>query len=125
MTPTDTERFTRILQARIEDLSGSLRNRGDIALEKAADALDEVQLMGERDLAIRNLVRDSSALRQIRRALSRITAGTYGICSHCEENISPKRMAAVPWADFCINCQEQIDRHEIEDAEVVNEEFAT
>ena len=70
--------------------------------------------MGERELAIRNLDRDSSLQRQINRALARIAKGTYGVCLHCEENILPKRMAAVPWAAFCIKCQEQIDRREIE-----------
>jgi DnaK suppressor protein len=79
-----------------------------------SDTLDAVQLMGERELAIRNLDRDSNMLRQIRCALSRIANGTYGVCLHCEEDILPKRMAAVPWAAFCIKCQEQIDHREIE-----------
>jgi DnaK suppressor protein len=114
MTPTDTERFASFLEARQNELSGSMRHRDDIVIEKAPDALDEVQLMGERELAIRNLDRNSTALRQIRRALSRIANGSYGICLHCEEDISPKRIAAVPWAAFCIKCQEQIDRREIE-----------
>ena len=38
----------------------------------------------------------------------------YGVCLHCEEDISPKRVNAVPWAAYCIKCQEQVDRHEIE-----------
>jgi DnaK suppressor protein len=53
-------------------------------------------------------------LRQIRRALARIADGSYGVCLHCDEDISPKRIAAVPWAAYCIKCQEQVDRHEIE-----------
>jgi DnaK suppressor protein len=75
--------------------------------------------MEERELAIRNLDRDSNALRLIYRALLRIANGTYGICLHCEEDILPKRMAAVPWAAFCIRCQEKIDRREIEVDETV------
>ena len=47
-------------------------------------------------------------------ALARIADGSYGVCLHCEEDISPKRVNAVPWAAFCIKCQEQVDRHEIE-----------
>jgi len=73
-----------------------------------------VQLKEERELAIRNLDRDSNALRLIHKALSRIANGTYGVCLHCEEEILPKRMAAVPWAAFCVHCQEKIDRREIE-----------
>jgi DnaK suppressor protein len=114
MTKTDLEKFRNTLETKRLELSGSLRNRDEIVIEKAPDALDEVQLAGERELAIRNLDRDSNMLRQIRRALGRIADGSYGVCLHCDEDISPKRIAAVPWAAYCIRCQEQVDRHEIE-----------
>jgi DnaK suppressor protein len=114
MTLAETERLASLLRAKQMELSAWLRNRDEIVIEKASDALDEVQLMGERELAIRNLDRDSSMLRQISRALARITRSTYGVCLHCGEDIPPNRMAAVPWAAFCIQCQEQIDRREIE-----------
>jgi DnaK suppressor protein len=114
MTKLEVEKFKKILEAKQAELSGSLRNRDEIAIEKAPDALDEVQLAGERELAIRTLDRDSNMLRQIRRALARIADGSFGVCMHCEEDISPKRINAVPWAAYCIKCQEQVDRHEIE-----------
>jgi DnaK suppressor protein len=114
MTLAETERLTSLLRAKQTELSRSLRHRDEIVIEKASDALDEVQLKEERELAIRNLDRDSNALRLIYRALLRIANGTYGVCLHCEEDILPKRMAAVPWAAFCIQCQEKIDRREIE-----------
>ena len=113
MTKVELEKAKSFLEAKQAELTGSLRNRDEIVIEKAPDALDEVQLAGERELAIRNLDRDSNMLRQIRRALARIADGSYGICLHCEEEISPKRVAAVPWAAYCIKCQEQVDRHEI------------
>jgi DnaK suppressor protein len=114
MTLAETERLSNLLQAKLTELSGSLRNRDEIIIEKASDTLDEVQMMGERELAIRNLDRDSNLLRQIRRAQSRIANGTYGVCLHCEEDILPKRMSALPWAAYCVKCQERIDRREIE-----------
>ncbi len=114
MTKAELEKAKNVLEAKMAELSGSLRNRDEIVIEKAPDALDEVQLAGERELAIRNLDRDSNMLRQIRRALHRIADGSYGICLHCEEEISPKRVVAVPWAAYCIKCQEQVDRHEIQ-----------
>jgi len=114
MTLAETAGCKSVLEAKRTELSYSLRNRDEIVIEKAPDALDEVQLAGERELAIRNLDRDSNMLRQIRRALARIADGSYGVCLHCEEDISPKRVNAVPWAAFCIKCQEQVDRHEIE-----------
>ncbi len=68
-----------------------------------------MQYATERELAIRNLDRDSSQLRNVRAALLRIEEGSSGVCMHCEDDISPKRLAAVPWAAFCIRCQEIAD----------------
>ncbi|MFZ3342239.1 MAG: TraR/DksA C4-type zinc finger protein, partial [Terriglobales bacterium] len=92
------------------ELAQFVRNREGIAIEKSPDALDEVQHAAERELAIRNLDRESNLLRNVRAALRRIDEGTFGVCLHCEEDISPKRLAAVPWTAFCIQCQEIADR---------------
>jgi DnaK suppressor protein len=101
-----------VLEAKQTELSAGLRNREDIAIEKTPDALDEVQLAGERELAIRNLDRESNLLRNVKGALGRIADSSYGVCLHCEEDIKPKRLEAVPWTKYCIRCQEASDRHE-------------
>jgi DnaK suppressor protein len=64
----------------------------------------------ERELAIHNLDRDSDLLRNVRGALRRIEEGSFGVCLHCEEDISAKRLVAVPWTPFCVQCQEIADR---------------
>src|ERR1039458_5965489 len=92
MTQTEINKYKGILEAKQAELSNAVRNRDDIAIEKTPDAIDEVQLAGERELAIRNLDRESNLLRQVRAALARINDGTYGTCMHCEEEISPKRL---------------------------------
>lgn len=107
-----------ILEAKQAELMGGLRNRDGIAIEKSADQMDEIQYATERDLAIRNVDRESTLLRQVKAALWRIHNGTFGPCVDCEEAISPKRLIAVPWATRCIKCQETADREgqETEDA---------
>src|SRR5215468_2989859 len=114
MTKTELNKYKQLLETKQTDLAGGLRNREGITIEKTADALDEVQLAGERELAIRNLDRESNMLRNVRSALARIADGSYGICMHCEEEIKPKRLDAVPWTKYCIRCQEAADRHEFE-----------
>lgn len=114
MNQTELEKYKKALETKQAELSLGLRNREDIAIEKTPDALDEVQLAGERELAIRNLDRESNLLRNVRSALARIADGSYGICLHCEEEIKPKRLDAVPWTRYCIRCQEAADRHEFE-----------
>jgi DnaK suppressor protein len=124
MTKSELEKFTTALGKRQEEISASLRNREDIVIEKTPDAIDEVQLAGERELAIRNLDRESNLLRNVRGALARIADGSYGTCMHCEEDISLKRLNAVPWAAFCIRCQEAVDRNEIEPVESLEQLLA-
>jgi DnaK suppressor protein len=51
---------------------------------------------------------DMKLLREISDALHRIDADIYGICMECEEPISGKRLDAVPWARYCVACQESI-----------------
>ena len=114
MNQTELKKYKAILEAKAAELSAGLRNRDDIAIEKTPDATDEVQLAGERELAIRTLDRESNLLRQVRGALARIADGSYGVCLHCEEDIKPKRLDAVPWTKYCIKCQEAADRHEFE-----------
>ena len=102
--------FQEDLARKEAELARELRNRDDIAIEKSADQMDEIQYASERDLAIRNADRESGLLRQVRAALRRIQDGNAGTCVECERVINPKRLAAVPWASRCIQCQEAADR---------------
>lgn len=113
MQKAELNKYKRMLEAKQAELTQGLRNREDITIEKTADLLEEVQLTAERELAIRNLHRESGLLRDVRGALARISDGTYGVCLNCEEEIKPKRMEAVPWAAYCVRCQEMADRREI------------
>src|ERR1700687_5488384 len=117
MNQNELTKYKAMLETKHAELSLGLKNREDIAIEKTADAIDEVQLAGERELAIRNLDRGSGLLRKVRAALVRVVDGSYGTCLHCDDEISPKRLKAVPWAPFCIRCQELADRHEFEASE--------
>jgi len=99
-----------VLEIKQAELVQLVRNRDGIAIQKSPDALDEVQHATERELAIRSLDRDSNLLRSVRAALRRNEDGSFGVCLHCEGEISTKRLAAVPWAPFCIQCQEVVDR---------------
>jgi DnaK suppressor protein len=121
MTKSELNKYRNVLEAKQAELVHMIRNRDGIAIEKCPDALDEVQYATERELAIRSLDRDSNLLRNVRAALSRIDEGSFGSCLHCEEDISPKRFAAVPSTAFCIVCQEIVDRSQYEGAETLDE----
>jgi DnaK suppressor protein len=106
----ERDAFQEILERKEADLVHILRRRDGIAIEKSADQMDEIQYATERDLAIRNVDRDSNLLRDVKDALRRIHEGSFGSCMECESAISPKRLAAVPWAACCIQCQEAAER---------------
>ncbi len=127
MTKTEQHKFKQILDGKQVELGRLLRNREGITIEKNADALDEVQQATERELAIRNLDRESGLLRQVKGALARLEDGSYGVCVHCDEEINPKRLSAVPWAQFCISCQELADTRKADPAgeEVFDEGLVT
>ena len=111
MTKTEVERFRRILTARVAELERFTRQRDGIVVERSADQLEEIQAASQRALAVCNLDREFTQLRDARAALRRIEDGRFGTCRECDEDIHPKRLAAVPWATFCIRCQEAVDRN--------------
>ena len=109
------------LERKETELARVLRTRDGIAIEKSADQMDEIQYASERELAIRNVDRESALLRQVKAALRRIQDGSFGICIECESEISPKRLTALPWALRCIQCQDAADREARERADFVSE----
>ena len=96
MNRTEMNKYRETLETKQAELTAGLHNREDIAIERAPDAIDEVQFAGERELAIRNLDRESNLLRNVRSALARVADSSYGACLHCEGEITPKRLDAVP-----------------------------
>ena len=75
-------------------------------LEDPSDSGDLSQQSHEEWLFLNRNSLEKSLLREVEEALRRAKDGTYGICQECEEPISPKRLQALPWAKFCVRCQE-------------------
>lgn len=116
--------YRKTLEAKRKELT-RLNRRESIAIQTAPDAIDQVQLNGEREIALHNLNRESNLLRQVRAALVRMDEGTYGTCAHCEEKIKPKRLEAVPWAEYCLACQEAADHNKLGSVETLDELLAS
>ncbi len=55
-------------------------------------------------------------LQMVEGALSRIREGTFGECISCGKEINPKRLEAVPWTRYCIECQEKLEQGRVEEA---------
>ena len=113
MTRLEQEHFKQLLTAALEQMEPPFGKRDEIAIENAPDDIDRVQGAVERELAIRQLESNFSRIQSVKLALERIEDGTYGTCMECEQEISPKRLKAVPWASCCVHCQEIADRERI------------
>ena len=109
MTRDEMSKLQRILEATVLELGRSTRRRDGIVIEKTADELDQMSHANDREFAVRSLEAESKKLRETRTALRRLHEESYGICAECEEQISPRRLAALPTAALCIRCQEAND----------------
>ena len=102
--------YEAALRAKNAELIAVLKDREGIEVNSEPDLFDEVQTAVDRALLIRNLDRSSALLREVQAALARIAEGSYGECIDCGKEISPKRLAAAPWAPLCLDCQELAER---------------
>lgn len=110
MTNYDREEYQRLLETKEAELAGGLAKRDHIAVERVADEVDEMRLAEDRDLVVHDLDRQTALLRQVREARERLRGGNYGICLRCDDEISRKRLSAVPWAAYCRDCQDAVDK---------------
>jgi len=70
---------------------------------------DEVEFAirtAQQDLTAATLELRSRMLQEVESALRRVAGGTYGVCEGCGEDISPNRLKAIPWARYCLTCQD-------------------
>jgi len=109
MNKSELDGFRRTLKTRQAELNAGRCNREALTIETSADELDQIQYAQERDFAMKALDRETARWREVRDALERIDGGSFGICLNCDEEIAPKRLAAVPWAALCIVCQQAAD----------------
>lgn len=110
MTKAKLNEIRKMLEAKRKELLAGTSDREEILIENAAEEFDRLQQQMNREVAIRNLDRESKLLKDVEAAISRVDDDTFGICLRCEEEIPEKRLKAVPWAAHCVACQETIER---------------
>lgn len=82
-------------------------------------SVDDAETPDPVDLAVRNYSKnvmlavsenDSRQVILVNEALERIADEEYGTCQNCEKEINLKRLDAIPWARYCLNCQELVEK---------------
>ncbi len=110
MHKREADNFRRVLEIKRSELAGGSSDRDEILIQHAADEFDRLQQQLNREVAIRNLDRETRLLRSVEAALARFDDETFGVCLRCDEEIPERRLRAVPWASYCLDCQERIDQ---------------
>jgi len=76
------------------------------AFRDGDDEIDRANFDSDRDLALSLSDSERETLLQIEEALRRIDSGAFGSCTSCSKPIGEQRLDAIPWARYCIDCQE-------------------
>ena len=104
--------YRKILEAKAEEvrrgMSAQKAAQVVARLDCPSDEGDLSQQHHEEWIFLNRNTLDVKLLREISGALRRIDQGNFGVCLECDEPISPKRLDAVPWARYCVSCQEEI-----------------
>jgi DnaK suppressor protein len=88
----------RIHHAREEGASGKLNEVFDTVESSEADIQEDIEFA--------LIQMKAETLNKISEALTRLEEGAYGYCFDCGEEISPKRLRALPFAVRCKDCEE-------------------
>lgn len=101
------EKQKTVLLKRRENLVNNLSYRSDQGkkTEKKGDSSDLASNSRDEELNFLIGDRERQELKDIDNALERFDEGTYGLCEECNSRISFKRLEALPFAKYCLDCQ--------------------
>lgn len=94
-----------------------LRAGQEAADEGADDIVDRANNSYSRELMFSLSDSERERLLLVEAALDRMEAGRYGFCANCRREIGAPRLEAVPWARFCIDCQELAEQGMLQEEE--------
>jgi DnaK suppressor protein len=111
-----TETYRQMLLEKREQVVSGLGVKFDtIAKMGRVAEEDQAQLSHDEFVSLRLNSLDYGQLRLVEEALDRVQSGDFGVCLACEQPIPSKRLQALPWARYCVPCQEAIGMTQAED----------
>jgi DnaK suppressor protein len=82
----------------------------------AADIADRAASSYNKEFLFSQSNNERQLLQMVDGALARIREGSFGECISCGKEINAKRLEAVPWTRHCIECQEKLEKGQLEEA---------
>lgn len=130
MKRRDRERFTKLLEEKRDELLARSQRTADegreVQPEGGEDYVDDAVSHYTREFLLSLSDLERRQLMEVEEALVRLREGTYAECLMCGDEIGDKRLEAIPWARYCVNCQELAEREELAERsnlrDIANEE---
>lgn len=110
------EKLERKRQEILDMYARDLRSGQEASDDNTDDLVDRANNAISRELMFSLSDGERQLLLQVEDALTRMTSGAYGRCVHCGQPIAAPRLEALPWAKYCIDCQELQEKGLLEDA---------
>ena len=105
------KQFRQMLEEKSSEVRAHMSNAtANPALQIAADPYDSADFAEkshEEWIFLQKSSFDTELLREIEEAQGRLKDGSYGTCLDCGLPVSQKRLQAIPWARYCVSCQER------------------
>src|SRR4051794_31863322 len=112
------EQFKKRLEDRAVELRRAVSNRQadgrNLGEDIAQDIADRAATSYNKEFLFTQSTNERQMLGMVDSALARIREGTYGECISCGSEINAKRLEAVPWTRYCIECQDKLEKGQLE-----------
>ncbi len=110
VTKKETEKYRRALVEKKDSLSKEMLKNKDAGQENSEeitqDIADKASSSYTKEFLFSLSDGERILLQQIDQALVRIEDGNYGLCTNCGNPVPEKRLDAVPWTPYCVDCME-------------------
>ncbi len=105
--------YRTLLLKKRDELLASARSEPEALTTsiQSPDAVEFAAKTAEQDVTAMTVSLRRRMLQEVEGALKRVASGTYGVCEGCGQEISPNRLKAIPWARYCLICQELRSRN--------------
>lgn len=102
----------------VRKLSQIYNESKEIETNIAQDVVDKAESSYTKEFLLSLSAPEREQLALIDEALKRIEASDYGVCQMCRQPVNRKRLEVVPWASYCITCQERQEKERDKEGKV-------
>ena len=103
------EKLEDLRQESMRFLERLRHERRSLETDGTQDSADQCVVNLSKESLFEQSSQKRTMLRLIEAAQQRMTEGSFGICVACGDEIQKRRLQAVPWTQFCLSCQEELE----------------